>query len=262
MIEGNGIELHYRDEGGLHSGIATLRQLLREYGRRLPRLVIEGADLTGIQALLAREGLQIGDPVGPRALEHCSGLLGSGLEGLDLADPGSELECEALQLCPSVSGVRRRLGALAGAPLELVEPGDRLVERRGAEEDCDRIGLSLLVESPQAVTEEALGRLQIARDDLDFLLDPLPLELEGLGPATEACQLAPGPREARIQGVEAQQGRLGADRQSRPLLMAGRLGSFLRARAFSPREEDSQEKRGSERQPEREAALPTPTHGL
>jgi hypothetical protein len=40
------------------------------------------------------------------------------------------------------------------------------------------------------------------------------------------------------------------------------LGSLLpRARAFGPREKDSQEKRDSERQPEREAALPAPTHG-
>jgi hexosaminidase len=39
-IHAKGVELHYRDEGGLHAGIATLRQLLREHGRRLPRLVI------------------------------------------------------------------------------------------------------------------------------------------------------------------------------------------------------------------------------
>jgi len=39
-IEAKGVELHYRDEDGLHAGVATLRQLLREYGRRLPRLII------------------------------------------------------------------------------------------------------------------------------------------------------------------------------------------------------------------------------
>jgi len=156
--------------------------------------------------------------VGARALEHYGRPLGSGLEGLDLADPGGELDCEALQLCPPVSGVRRRLGALAGASFELVEPGDRVVERRGAEEDCDPIGLSLLVQGPQTGAEEGLGGLEIARDDLDFPLDPLPLEFEGLGSATQACQLAPGPREARIEGVEAQESGLRVGRKARLLL--------------------------------------------
>jgi hypothetical protein len=54
---------------------------------------------------------------------------------------------------------------------------------------------------------------------------------------------------------------MGAGCQPRSLLTQGRLGSLLRARAFSPWEKDPQRKRGSERQPEREAALPTPTQG-
>lgn len=39
-ISKTGIELHFREIGGLHAGTATLRQLLREYGRRLPCLKI------------------------------------------------------------------------------------------------------------------------------------------------------------------------------------------------------------------------------
>jgi hypothetical protein len=39
-ISRSGILLQYREEGGLRAGIATLRQLLREYGRRLPRLTL------------------------------------------------------------------------------------------------------------------------------------------------------------------------------------------------------------------------------
>jgi hexosaminidase len=35
-----GITIAYRGEGGLRAAVATLRQLLREYGRKLPRLVI------------------------------------------------------------------------------------------------------------------------------------------------------------------------------------------------------------------------------
>jgi hypothetical protein len=41
QIGPGGIAVHYYDEGGLRSAVATLRQLLREHGRRLPRLVIE-----------------------------------------------------------------------------------------------------------------------------------------------------------------------------------------------------------------------------
>jgi hypothetical protein len=39
-ISANGIIIHYRSESGLRAGVATLRQLLAEYGRRLPRVVI------------------------------------------------------------------------------------------------------------------------------------------------------------------------------------------------------------------------------
>jgi hexosaminidase len=40
MIGAQGVVLHYRQAGGLRAGVATLRQLLREHGRRLPRLTI------------------------------------------------------------------------------------------------------------------------------------------------------------------------------------------------------------------------------
>jgi len=40
MIGAGGVTIHYRQEGGLRAAVATLRQLLRGHGRRLPRLVI------------------------------------------------------------------------------------------------------------------------------------------------------------------------------------------------------------------------------
>jgi hypothetical protein len=40
IIGPRGVVLHYRETGGLRAGVATLRQLLRQYGRRLPRLTI------------------------------------------------------------------------------------------------------------------------------------------------------------------------------------------------------------------------------
>src|SRR6266536_1676302 len=40
VVGARGVALQYRDAGGLRAGVATLRQLLREYGRRLPRVTI------------------------------------------------------------------------------------------------------------------------------------------------------------------------------------------------------------------------------
>jgi hexosaminidase len=40
IINADGVTIHYRHEGGLRAAVATLRQLLREHGQRLPRLVI------------------------------------------------------------------------------------------------------------------------------------------------------------------------------------------------------------------------------
>ena len=40
MISAQGVAMHYRQEAGLRAAVATLRQLLREHGRQLPRLVI------------------------------------------------------------------------------------------------------------------------------------------------------------------------------------------------------------------------------
>ncbi len=39
-VNGRGVTIHYRQEGGLRAAVATLRQLLRECGRRLPHLAI------------------------------------------------------------------------------------------------------------------------------------------------------------------------------------------------------------------------------
>ena len=41
LIGATGIEIRYRQVEALRAAVATLRQLLREYGRRLPRLIIE-----------------------------------------------------------------------------------------------------------------------------------------------------------------------------------------------------------------------------
>ncbi len=40
IISSKGVAIHYRQPGGLRAAVATLRQLLRQYGRRLPRLTI------------------------------------------------------------------------------------------------------------------------------------------------------------------------------------------------------------------------------
>jgi hypothetical protein len=158
--------------------------------------VIEGADLTGIQTPLPPERRQIGDAPGPRALERRGCVLCLGLEGLNLPDAGREFEGEALQLRASIFGVGRRLGALAGAPLELVEAGHGVVQGRSAEEDGDGIRLSLLVQGSQTVAQKALGRPEVACDDGGLPLDTVPLEPEAVCTAPEAGQLAPSLQQA------------------------------------------------------------------
>ena len=39
-VDRRGVEIEFHEDGGLHAGVATLRQLMREHGRRLPCLVI------------------------------------------------------------------------------------------------------------------------------------------------------------------------------------------------------------------------------
>src|SRR5262249_16885735 len=39
-IGSQGIAIEYREQGGLRAAVATLRQLIREFGRRLPHLAI------------------------------------------------------------------------------------------------------------------------------------------------------------------------------------------------------------------------------
>ncbi|HWI58058.1 MAG TPA: glycoside hydrolase family 20 zincin-like fold domain-containing protein [Bacillota bacterium] len=52
-IDGRGIRMEYRQAGGLRAAVATLRQLLRQYGRRLPRLAIRDS------ADFARRGVML-----------------------------------------------------------------------------------------------------------------------------------------------------------------------------------------------------------
>src|SRR4051812_4519269 len=40
-VDAGGVKIHYREVAGLRAGIATLRQLLAEYGKRLPRVRIK-----------------------------------------------------------------------------------------------------------------------------------------------------------------------------------------------------------------------------
>ena len=156
-----------------------------------------------------------GDAAGPLALQRCGCLHRLCLERLDFADARRELECKPTQLRPAVAGFGRRLRTLPGAPLELVQPGNGVVERGRAEQHGDRVGLSLLVERPEPGTQDPLGCLEIPLHHGDLAPDPLLVGPERLCAALEHGQLAPGPGKSGIKGVEAEEGAVGARREAR-----------------------------------------------
>ena len=130
--------------------------------------------------LLPGERREVGDPAGPFALERSSRLHRLCPERLDLADARRELECKPTQLRPAVTGIGRGLSTLPGAPLELVQPGDSVVERRRSEQHGDGVGLPLLVERPEPGAQDPLGGLEVPLHHSDLAPDPLLLGPERL----------------------------------------------------------------------------------
>ena len=73
---------------------------------------VEGRDLPCGQALLPGERREVGDAVGPRALQRCGGPLRLGLERLDLADAAPRARAQA----PAASSARRGPRSRPGRP--------------------------------------------------------------------------------------------------------------------------------------------------
>ena len=195
---------------------------------------VECADLPFRETLLPGERREIGDAAGPLALQRCGRLRRLCLERLDFADARRELECKPTQLRPAVAGIGRGLSTLPGAPLELVQPRDGVVERGRAEQHSDRVGLSFFVERPEPGAQDPLRRLEVPLDHGDLAPDPLLVGPERLCAALEHGQRALGPGKARIKGKEAEKSAVGAGREGRLPLAEPFWGRAVGSRQENP----------------------------
>ena len=183
-------------------GDGLLRDELRAL-LRLLRLLFEGGDLPGRQLLLLAQLREVGRPLGPRLLQAGGGgrngradrPCAADLHGELALRPRDQPACRTRLLDHALGG--------PGSPADALQPLDRLVERRGAEEDGDRVRLVLLVEDPQLTAEaelrhghRALGRAVAApggvllpRERRRLRVDPREIAAGLLQPALERVQL-------------------------------------------------------------------------
>ncbi len=99
-----------------------------------------------------------------------------------------------------------RAGALVCALLELLEPGQRLVQRARAQHHGDGIRLTLLVEQAEVVGETLLRRQHVPADDHGLTLDDTLFPPESVDTAAQDLQPAAGCRELRVERVEPEEG--------------------------------------------------------
>jgi hexosaminidase len=123
-IDSKGISLFYSGEGGLRAGVATLRQLLREFGRKLPALLI------GDWPDFPRRGVML--DISRGRVPNLNTLLG-------LADHFADLKINELQLYTEhtfayrdFEPVWKEWGALTGAEILLLD------------QYCRKIGIDLV----------------------------------------------------------------------------------------------------------------------
>ena len=96
-------------------------------------------------------------------------------------------------------------------------------------------------------------------DDLDVGLELPPLGSERGDAGVELHELSPGLFQPGIERVEAEKRRVRAIREAR-LGLAQRTRALARAGAFRASEGRAEDERNCKRQPERQAALPSPQH--
>ena len=94
-------------------------------------------------------------------------------------------------------------------PCQTVDRRDDVVQRRRPEDDLERVGLALDVESGEPVTQFPLGNPFGGARDLQVPLCGVLLLLQVSQAAAQRCRLPLGPAESCLERVELQQGPLG-----------------------------------------------------
>jgi hexosaminidase len=170
-ISNKGIEISFRETGGLRAAAATLRQLLREYGRRLPCLKIrDWPDF-------ARRGVM---------LDVSRGRVPKLETLLDLAEKLSDFKINELQLYTEhtfaykkYKSIWQSWGALTGKEI-------RILDAR-----CRELGIDLVP------NQNSFGHLRY------FLADPRLKKLAEISRPYESGGDAPSPANGSDEGVAA-----------------------------------------------------------
>src|SRR5207253_9164241 len=92
--------------------------------------------------------------------------------------------------------------------VERVEARERVVERLGPEEDCERVGLALLVQHPQARPERRLGGGDVVASDAEPLRREDAFAADRLGLGSQRIEPRVRPREPAVERVEAKERRV------------------------------------------------------
>ena len=158
-------------------GGGLLRLLLRRDG-----LILERRDLRLGQPALRGKLLDVRRTVHARLLERRRRCFGLVPEASELGLAGRELLAQACEPAPGASGFAGDPPVERRHPVHVVEPGERIVERGGAEQDRERVDLTLLVEGANPVGEPAVrGRERATRDpEVAFRLESLAAHLRCL----------------------------------------------------------------------------------
>src|SRR5436190_187539 len=215
---------------------------------------VERGELALREATLARERGEVLHARRPGALERGGGCPRTRLELFRLTGLHGKRARELRELRVPLTGVADGSLALARALFQVVEPSDGIVEGAGAEQDCDRVRFPFLVQRPQVRAEQILRHAQVVPDDLQLHVRLVPLGSQRQDALVNACELAARLGEAKVERVEAEESAV------RPRCK-GALVLLQRCLVLSSREGRAEQDCCKEREPEREAALPSTTHG-
>jgi hypothetical protein len=160
---------------------------------------VETCDLPDLEALLGPQRRDVADALGTGGGKRRGRLGRIRLEEPKLSGTARQLGRESGELSARGAALVDRLAVQVSAPLECVETGDRILQRRRAQQDRDRVGLTSLVERAQPRCELALRFDEDAACDRDLVCDARTFALD-LGRArVQRCELRARSREARVE---------------------------------------------------------------
>jgi hexosaminidase len=139
-INTQGVSIQYREEEGLRAAIATLRQLLREYGRRLPCLIIHD------HADFPKRGVML--DISRGRVPRLKTLLGLADKLADFKINEFQLYTEHTFAYRNYKPVWRDWGALTGKEIQKLDAHHSALPEAGSRvtQGCHRVELGLRIQ--------------------------------------------------------------------------------------------------------------------